>query len=214
MALVRIRRQDSESRTVSSPVVNRRSRGSLIFPFFLSILTVLFKSYHIGTEAFQVTPTHPRQRQHAPASHLCMTKYFDDDIARLQQKARLLLEKSRAKLDSRKIQEELPFFATKVQVRPVSRTSVIKTVNEETGLVTADGEKMAALSEIEQWEWRSLSEVFESEVSDNEDVYSIASKQLADKDVAMQIFNLRKTLQDEDYKRIFDKRNRFIGEDN
>jgi len=80
-------------------------------------------------------------------------------------------------------------------------------------LVTADGEKMAKLSEEEPWEYRSLLDVFENERDVNEDVYSKASQQLAQRDVAASIYNLRKELKTEDYRKIFDKRNRFIGED-
>lgn len=149
---------------------------------------------------------------------------MDDDITRLQLKARQLLEKSKAKLASKGengakrangssssngAKEALPFFATAVKVR-----NIIKSRNEETGLVTADGERMAALSEEEEWEARSLLEVFENEMDENEDVYSLASQQLASRDVAASIFDLRKSLQTDDYKKIFNKRNPFIGEDN
>lgn len=143
----------------------------------------------------------------------------DDDIGRLKDKAAALLEKSKAKLASKEQAKEkaeeqqeavLPFFATSVR----SRNGVIKSVNEETGLVTADGERMAALSEEEEWEARSLFEVFENEMEENEDVYSLASQQLAARDVAASIFDLRKQLQTDDYKKIFNSRNPFIGEDN
>ena len=147
---------------------------------------------------------------------------IDDDISRLQLKARQLLEKSKAKLAAKEKKEaaaaaaakpkdpSLPFFASTVR----SRDSVIKSRNEETGLITADGERMAAISEQEEWEVRSLYEVFENEIKENEDVYSLASQQLAARDVAASIFDLRKKLQTDDYKAIFNKRNPFIGEDN
>mmetsp|Transcript_11998 Transcript_11998/g.20342 ORF Transcript_11998/g.20342 Transcript_11998/m.20342 type:complete len:100 (+) Transcript_11998:332-631(+) len=93
------------------------------------------------------------------------------------------------------------------------REGVIKSRDEKTGLITTDGEKMAQLSEDEKWEERSLNEVFQSEVGEAEDVYSMAAQQLADRDVAMSIFNLRKSMMNEDYRAIFDKKNRFIGED-
>lgn len=108
----------------------------------------------------------------------------------------------------------LPFFASRQALDPVNkRQRVIKTVDESTGLITTDGEKMAKLSEEEEWEVRTLFEVFENEISDR-DVYSATSQQLASRDVAASIWNLRKTLQSEDYKKIFDEKNRFIGEGN
>lgn len=140
----------------------------------------------------------------------------EDDIARLQRKAREVLAKSKAKLEegaptastsNETVDGVLPFFASR-QVSPARRDQVIKDRNEATGLVTADGEKMAALSESEAWERRSLRDVFQEDTKD-----SSGSDALAQQDVAMQIFNLRKQLQDEDYAKIFDKRNRFIGED-
>jgi hypothetical protein len=168
---------------------------------------------------------------------------IDDDISRLQLKAQQLLERSKAKLASKEEKEKvpslqrrttsqvasmgankgkngdtaaattttaLPFFATSVR----NRDGVIKSRNAETGLVTADGERMAALSEKEEWEARSLLEVFENEIEENEDVYSLTSQQLAKRDVAASIFDLRKQLQTDDYKKIFNTRNPFIGEDN
>jgi hypothetical protein len=65
------------------------------------------------------------------------------------------------------------------------------------------------MSESEVWETRSLLDM-------NDDVpdKSTASKRLADRDVAASIFNMRRHLQVNDYRKIFDTKNRFIGEDN
>ena len=148
----------------------------------------------------------------------------------------LELEKARAKLHrSQEVDDEMPssstsdeemtekravpFFASVETSDDESassegrREAMIKAVDQDTGLVTADGEKMAALSEKEEWQVRSLLEVFENELNESDgDVYSLASKQLAERDVAASIWNLRKELQMEDYKKIFDAKNRFIGE--
>ena len=145
-------------------------------------------------------------------------KTMDEEIEERLSRARALLEKTKAKMEksSKKEEEEstpLPFFASK-QKKKSNRDGVIKSRDEKTGLVTADGEKMAALSEEEEWERKSLFEVFENEIDENEDVYSLASQQLATRDVAASIWDLRKSLQGSDYQRIFDKKNRFIGEDN
>ena len=77
---------------------------------------------------------------------------------------------------------------------------------------------MTSLSNSEPWELRSLSDIgFESEarsdfdgnlVAENEDV----KKTLAERDLAASIYNLRKVMQTEDFRRVFDSRNRFIGE--
>ena len=141
---------------------------------------------------------------------------MDDDITRLKAKAAALLEISKAKLASKETQKQkaaamkkedsLPFFAASVR----SRDTVIKSRNKETGLVTADGERMAALSEEEEWQARSLFEVFENETDEKGDVY----QQLASRDLAQSISGLRKQLQTADFQKIFNKRNPFIGEDN
>ena len=138
---------------------------------------------------------------------------MDEEIDRRLEHARQLLQKSRAKLEDKEESVVLPFFASEKTRGMMSREGVIKSKNEETGLITADGEKMAALSEQEDWESRSILEVFENEIKENEDVYSMASQQLASRDVAASIWNLRKELQSGDYLRIFDKKNRFIQEE-
>jgi hypothetical protein len=159
---------------------------------------------------------------------------LEQEIDKGLEKARALLEKTKAKLlekeakrqDSKSSshngaaangfpeEPEVPFFAVagKRKARTVSREGVVKSRDEKTGLIRADGERMAAISEQEDWEFRTLHEVFENEMKENEDVYSMASQQLASKDVAQSIWNLRKQLQEADYKKIFDTKNHFIGE--
>lgn len=145
----------------------------------------------------------------------------DDNISRLQAKARDLLEKSKAKLASQqngtpkedKRISNIPFFANQEAPSNNRRDQVIKSKDDKTGLITVDGEKMAELSEKEKWEIRPLLEVFQNEIKENEDVYSEASQQLASRDLAVSIWSLRKELMGNDFERIFDKKNRFIGEE-
>jgi hypothetical protein len=151
----------------------------------------------------------------------------DDEVARQLERARAVLEASRAKMESREraaaqgitrdnnkdgkrdaMQTDVPFFATqngnngKVNGK---RDLVIKNQNQE-GLFTTDGDLMAKLSETEEWESRSLFEVFKDEANRPE------KDRFADRDVAASIYGLQKVLQTEDFQKIFDKRNRFIGE--
>jgi len=188
------------------------------------------------------SPTAPRTRATAPGFFLKAVPSLDDVASRLE-RAKAILAKSKEKLAEKEQQEllngsaatatatpngaangaangatngeepSLPFFASRVVPPQRRRETVIKTMDEMTGLITTDGEKMATLSEQEEWELRGLLEVFENEI-EGDDVYSMASKQLAERDVAASIWNLRKTLQTEDYQRIFDRKNFFIGEDN
>lgn len=203
--------------------------------YLLFVILVALNEYPLSVNAFNQGV---QRKSNISPRVSSMTQLFaggkdDTDIQQQLAKAKALLEKTKAKLekeeqpangdssspsqsssssgDSQK--EALPFFAV-VGRSPEKMKEVIKSRNEETGLVTADGEKMAELSESEQWEARPLGEVFENELNENEDLYSMANEQLAERDVAASIWNLRKTLQGNDYRAIFDKKNRFIGEDN
>lgn len=150
---------------------------------------------------------------------------LEGEINKDLEKARSILQKSKAILEQKASSSEngttaptsnkkdnVPFFATLSQQR-ASQCGVVKSVDARTGLITADGERLAQISEAEDWEVRPLDDVFENEIGTNEDVYSLASRQLAKRDVAASMWNLRKQLHTEDYQRIFDRRNRFIGED-
>mmetsp|Transcript_3958 Transcript_3958/g.6228 ORF Transcript_3958/g.6228 Transcript_3958/m.6228 type:complete len:234 (-) Transcript_3958:841-1542(-) len=151
----------------------------------------------------------------------------EDEISKQLARAKAVLEASRAKIEARElaVAEEfssgvqskarkgalatnVPFFATAVSNgadKNGKKDKVIKNKNED-GLFTTDGDLMAKLSEEEEWEPRPLLEVFTSERERQE------KDPLADRDVAASIFNLRKVLQTEDFHKIFDKRNRFIGD--
>mmetsp|Transcript_34584 Transcript_34584/g.83871 ORF Transcript_34584/g.83871 Transcript_34584/m.83871 type:complete len:202 (-) Transcript_34584:574-1179(-) len=142
----------------------------------------------------------------------------DDEISKQLARAKELLAKSKAKIEEKELEdineekeeksEPVPFFAAKsVSADQDSRKKKFtKDKNEETGLATFDGDKMVELSESEEWEVRPLNQVFENEIEDKGD------DPFADRDVAASIFNLRKKMQTDDYMKIFDKRNRFIGE--
>jgi len=147
----------------------------------------------------------------------------EDEVKRRLAKAKEVLARSKEKLEKKEAAEEeasgessdVPFFAAKEAPKdPNRREKMLKATDEKTGLVTADGEKMAAMSENEEWERRSLFAVFENELEENEDVYSDATKGLRERDVAASIWNLRRRMKVTDYLRIFDKNNFFIGEDN
>lgn len=128
----------------------------------------------------------------------------NDEITLQLAKAKELLKEAKAKMNQ---QEETKEENLKTPLK--SAESKIKFKDEETGLIMCDGDLMAALSEEEEWEQRSLLDVFESEIEDDE-----ITKQLASRDVTASIRNMRLKMHNEDYRRIFDKRNRFIGEDN
>lgn len=167
-----------------------------------------------------------------PATPTPAADHVEEEVQKRLAKAREVLAKSKAKLEQNAIKAAekkttddssndgpTPFFASKNKPSSeadasLRRDRVTKAKDEKTGLITADGEKMAARSEEEEWEFRTLLEVFENEMEENEDVYSEKSQQLAERDVAASIWNLRRKMKTEDYLKIFDKKNFFIGEDN
>eukprot|EP00980_Cylindrotheca_fusiformis_P000444 scaffold106_cov123-Cylindrotheca_fusiformis.AAC.12 len=176
------------------------------------VLQVLVLTKH-GAQSFcQVTTRRSALDLHAAPSNI------DDDISNQLARARQILAKSKAKIEAREQAAleapaepaaDIPFFAAKNESpsdRQKKKDKVVKNKNAETGLSTFDGEMMAALSESEEWQVRRLQDVFENERKGKPD------DPFSNRDVAASIFNLRKTLQMEDYQRIFDKRNRFIGE--
>eukprot|EP00529_Nitzschia_sp_RCC80_P032439 CAMPEP_0113471482 /NCGR_PEP_ID=MMETSP0014_2-20120614/16999_1 /TAXON_ID=2857 /ORGANISM="Nitzschia sp." /LENGTH=234 /DNA_ID=CAMNT_0000364115 /DNA_START=324 /DNA_END=1028 /DNA_ORIENTATION=+ /assembly_acc=CAM_ASM_000159 len=160
-----------------------------------------------------------------------------DEIERQLEKARAVLAISRAKIDAntavdidddnvgddgidveidtQSLQQQrkgalpsnVPFFASTASTGGnKKKEKVIKNQNEDDGTFTTDGDLMAKLSEQEEWESRSLFEVFRNERKASTD------DALSDRDVAASIYGLRKSLQLEDFQKIFDKRNRFIGD--
>ena len=194
------------------PTVKRTTRKSPGTNRWYSTAAFAFLLAVQSTNSFPLLSTSRIQR--FQQLHTLVNPELEHEINRGLDRARTVLEKSKAKLIAKEQQQkvekedELPFFAT--GQRSVSRDGVIKFVDERTGLRVADGERMAAISEHEDWEMRSISQVFESEI---EDAYTLANRQLGQRDVAASIWNLRQSLHNDDYRRIFDTKNRFIGED-
>ena len=115
----------------------------------------------------------------------------------------------------------LPFFAAATAISPATEVDAKRKIKSttSTGSIIADGETMAAISKSERWERRSLSEMFEKEARNDFDGLPVAGEQidkfgtvLADRDVARSIWNLRRSMQNEDFMKVFDSRNRFIGD--
>mmetsp|Transcript_25908 Transcript_25908/g.71136 ORF Transcript_25908/g.71136 Transcript_25908/m.71136 type:complete len:227 (-) Transcript_25908:1296-1976(-) len=147
------------------------------------------------------------------------------EITKQLERAKAALAKSRAKMEAQEQasldetddtdaieeddtpKESLPFFAATAdpENKNGKKDKVIKNKNEE-GLFTTDGDLMAKLSEEEEWESRPLLEVFQNEKEQSPEAMNI------DRDIGQSMFNLRKSLQTEDFLKIFDKRNRFIGD--
>ena len=168
------------------------------------------------------TPTQSRILSSSPLvlpTSTTLKSSVDDDITRLLAKSRLLLTNAKAKLAAEEIKAAAAAAASvqlavadapkEKQKQPDKRPSVTKSTNAETGLITTDGELMAALSEQEDWELKGLLDVFESEIEDSD-----LTRSLAKRDVAASIMNLRISMHNDDYRKIFDKTNFFIGEDN
>jgi len=194
------------------------------------------------------------------STRLAATESISDDISRQLAKAKELLELSKAKLaaqeeagDSKDAVEQKKPIVLKSSEIDEKRLKVTKSTDDESGLITTDGELMAMLSEEEDWEARDMFDVFEDELEESE-----VSKQLAKRDVAASIVGMRirsvyicyilknyifalergtevsscfillqqfiitqlllcnaktnNSMHNDDYKKIFNTRNRFIGE--
>jgi hypothetical protein len=136
----------------------------------------------------------------------------DDDLSRQLAQARELIEKSKAKVaEQEKTKKETvaTTIATEPQNNEIDKKTSVTKFTDDNGLITCDGDLMAALSEDEDWELKGLMDMFEDETEESD-----VKKSLADRDVAASIFNMRLKMHGADYRRIFDTRNRFIGEDN
>ena len=144
----------------------------------------------------------------------------NDEIAKQLERAKAALAVSRAKMEAQeqaeaglidedekeeKTDEAVPFFAMNADDESGKKDRVIKDTNESGGFTT-DGDLMAKLSEEEEWESRPLLEVFQNEKEESPEAMGI------DRDIGQSMYNLRKQLQTEDFNKIFDKRNRWIGE--
>jgi hypothetical protein len=147
---------------------------------------------------------------------------YDFKTAAQIRKARQLLKESKKKIEEKQQQlngakesesniatetiSPLPFFATQTKIKSKTSSGII-----------ADGETMSQLSKSEPWEYRPLSQMFDREPRADYDGNIVQGENsggatLADKDLARNILALKKMLQNEDFKRVFDQRNRFIGD--
>jgi len=163
---------------------------------------------------------------------------YDPAVAAQIRKARKLLRDAKQKMETEEQQEQqtesssakedsaaaeaaaspLPFFAQQsFTATAIDQTTKKIKSKTKSGEIIADGEQMTSLSNTEPWELRSLSDIgFESEARSDFDGNLVADedvkKTLAERDLAASIYNLRKVMQTEDFRRVFDSRNRFIGE--
>jgi len=161
----------------------------------------------------------------------------EDEVSRQLSKAKELIERTKQKIESKEKaaaaaaaaesdeddadqqtesatadeDEVLPFFAVDPTAAEKRREMVTKTKDEESGLITTDGDKMASLAEGETWESRGLYDLFENEIE--EDAETLAKEARASRDVARSMMNLKMIMNKADFDFIFDKKNRFIGEE-
>lgn len=161
---------------------------------------------------------------------------YEPNVAAQIRKARKLLRDAKKKMEaettataatngksSTTTKEEqpspLPFFAQQsFTAAAIDNTRKIKS-KTKSGEIIADGDTMTSLSNSEPWERRSLSDIgFQSEARSDFDGNLVEVDLngnlggLAERDLAASIYNLRKVLRNEDFKKVFDSRNWFIGE--
>lgn len=199
----------------------KKARSDLLVSFFQLwiVAFILLLKLLSPVKCYIPFPCHSIINQGRPG-YLTQLKVSNDaEVEKELKRARDLLEKIKAKLAakevfSKKADDSIPFFASRQFQRSIpSREGVVKHKDEKTGLITADGERMAKISEEEEWEMRPIYNVFDDE-TDASNRSNGPSVPVPSRDMAADIFNLRKQLQKGDYETIFDKRNIFIGEDN
>ena len=215
----------------------RRSHGSQTVLLLAAAFGALFAA--VSVRAFS-PPAVSRPRHHDrprttlndfPKDDYDRDDFLDDDsddfsnqnfdlktIAQIK-KAKKLLRDAKDKLNrqERRTDDPLPFFASRDESFTSAAVSHGQKIKKTTAAgIVADGETMASLSLSEPWERRPLSQMFAREPRPDWDGNEVdddgAGAALAERDVAIGIYNLRKMLQNEDFKKVFDSRNRFIGE--
>ena len=148
---------------------------------------------------------------------------YDFKTAAQIRKARKLLRDAKKKIEEPKResasevapkepQPPLPFFASRSSA-PSSKKIKSKT---SSGII-ADGATMSTLSASEPWELRPLNDLFAREPRSDYDGNIVSGdvsdgSKLAEKDLARNIMALKRSLQGEDFKVVFDQRNRWIGD--
>ena len=160
-----------------------------------------------------------------------VTAGAEDEVSRQLAKAKELIERTKQKMEKKEKaaskdngdaeettgavsnddDEDLPFFAVDPTAGEKRRELITKTKDEESGLITTDGEKMASLAEGEKWESRGLYDLFENEREEDEE--NLVKEARASRDVARNMMGLKRIMNKEDFDSIFDKRNWVIGEE-
>jgi len=156
----------------------------------------------MGSKSTEVNEEIAKQLERAKAA-LAVSKAKME--AQEQAEAGLLDDDEEEEKKEKNNDEAVPFFAMNAEDENGKKEKVIKEKNEDGGFTT-DGDLMAKLSEEEEWESRPLLEVFQNEEEKTAEAMNI------DRDIGQSMYNLRKSLQTEDFMKIFDKRNRFIGD--
>lgn len=204
----------------TSSIISRRGTGLTLL---LAVSHLLLLSMNVASVSAFVPSSSGRITQYSSSTSCQMgskSTEVNDEIAKQLERAKAALAVSRAKMEAQeqaeaglidehekeeKTDEAVPFFAMNADDENGKKDRVIKDTNESGGFTT-DGDLMAKLSEEEEWESRPLLEVFQNEKEESPEAMGI------DRDIGQSMYNLRKQLQTEDFNKIFDKRNRWIGE--
>jgi hypothetical protein len=214
------RKEPSKNPKMSSQNNNERQQQVCQFSVSsLVMLCILLTASQLLQSSTAFSTLSMQQRTHnnglTSRLHAASAGNPDDEITRQVERAKELLAKTKAKMEAQEQADangptgaaaNVPFFASKDNKSNSKKEKLMKTQNEE-GLFTTDGGLMAQMSESEDWEVRPLNEVFQ-----NEKEITRKTNKLANRDMSAGIQGLQRVLQTEDYLKIFDKRNRFIGE--
>lgn len=155
-----------------------------------------------------------------------MKRLNEEEIAKLKAEAKELLKFTEEYIEKEKAKNgDGPVIVTTNSLQSQGTPSVAssaknyndaKSRDETSGEVTTDDESIEDFSELEESTYRSIGEKFfmdEKILSPEEQAREERMERLAKKDIGAGMYNLRKSLQNEDFKYIFDSSNFYIGEE-
>ena len=176
--------------------------------FSINVVQVRIKNYVPNLKRKQISLKN-RSNHNERTLHM---SNLDDEVNMQLNKAREILAKAKAKIAEKEKEEKSKTESGKTSKidKETKKERVLKTENPESGLFTTDGDMMAELAEEEDWEMRSIVDVFQQEFSNDDAERRAADKK--ERDIALAMFNLRKSMLNDDYEKIFNKRDWKIGD--
>eukprot|EP00587_Corethron_hystrix_P010766 CAMPEP_0113304776 /NCGR_PEP_ID=MMETSP0010_2-20120614/4652_1 /TAXON_ID=216773 ORGANISM="Corethron hystrix, Strain 308" /NCGR_SAMPLE_ID=MMETSP0010_2 /ASSEMBLY_ACC=CAM_ASM_000155 /LENGTH=212 /DNA_ID=CAMNT_0000159031 /DNA_START=118 /DNA_END=756 /DNA_ORIENTATION=+ /assembly_acc=CAM_ASM_000155 len=147
--------------------------------------------------------------------------YDDESLQRILADAKKLVEDTKVKIESEdKSKETEERLSDTSQISENMQSTIPKSAEERrlylldgvspdsNGKVRPSAKLMEQLAEEEDWELRLIEEMFEDQIPQPSEM----DKRLQKKDIGRSLMMLRRQLQDDDFRKVFNSRNPRIGE--